>query len=467
MQKNKKPKSSSFYSFLMIGFVIFLIILVFQGTVTGNTIIVLDDNVAADQIAEIAKLASTGDETKMLSEVDVTQGGFLIFTNLNDGNSATIKKDNDNYYVTGNVYDAVKVMQNENYKELVKQQGVVEIIDGEIIVEESAEEVVEEEPIVEEVVEEQEEPAEEVVEEETVEEQEELVEEEIYTGVHCSEIPYNSLSVTGEKFTVHFYNYGIYLCSTGEDIPSIVEEQYSGSNYPSISPNSQYVVYFKNYGITLYDVASKNKIIIEKENSGSNYPTSSNEYVAYFKNYGIYVYDIDSKKVKEIEPPNSGCGWQPSISRDILYYKCNYLDKTYDLSTLKTPEKETNQQAITVESFIDAFIQSSSPEVVIGAQAPTEATLGALHLAGAFDAEVKKDTDVVSNGDYYGSSKYVIALGSSQENQLSALALAGNQPGEVYTIYYDESTGLTILVVAGSNHKETRKGVKELLQNQN
>lgn len=127
------------YFFLL--FVILFSLFAFQGTMTGNAVIVLDDGVTADQIAEIAKLASSGDETKMLSEVDLTQGGLLIFTRLTDGDTAAIKMDNGNYYVTGNVHDAVSVMQAENYKQLVEQYDIVEIVNGEIVKEE---EIVEE-----------------------------------------------------------------------------------------------------------------------------------------------------------------------------------------------------------------------------------------------------------------------------------------------------------------------------------
>ncbi|MEK6921210.1 MAG: hypothetical protein AABX82_04965, partial [Nanoarchaeota archaeon] len=160
-QKKLKRHLSSFFSFLALAFIL-LFVFSLQGTLTGKAVIVLDEGVTADQIAEIAGLASSGDETKMLSEVDLTQGGLLIFTNLNDGDTAAIKESGGNFYITGNVHDAVEVMQTENYKSLVEQYGILEIVNGEIVVEE---EVVEEEVVQEEVVEE------EVVEEEVVQEE--------------------------------------------------------------------------------------------------------------------------------------------------------------------------------------------------------------------------------------------------------------------------------------------------------
>lgn len=122
----------SLLSFLGVAFIL-LFVLSLQGALTGKAVIVLDDGVTADQIAEIAKLASSGDETKMLSEVDLTQGGLLIFTGLNDGDTATIKEKEGNFYVTGNVHDAVKVMQTEDYKSVVEQYGAVKIVNGEIV----------------------------------------------------------------------------------------------------------------------------------------------------------------------------------------------------------------------------------------------------------------------------------------------------------------------------------------------
>ncbi len=120
------------------GFVLFLILLSFGGFsgLTGHAVIVLDDGVTADQISVIAKLASTGDETKMLSEVDVSQGGMLIFSGLDDGSTAKLLKKNGNIYVKGNVKDAVEVLKNENYEALLQENdGVIEIVNGEIIVE--------------------------------------------------------------------------------------------------------------------------------------------------------------------------------------------------------------------------------------------------------------------------------------------------------------------------------------------
>src|SRR3989338_7506260 len=159
-----KRHLSSFFSFFALTFIL-LFVFSLQGTLTGKAVIVLDDGVTAEQIAEIATLASSGDETKMLSEVDLSQGGLLIFTRLDDGDTAAIKESDGNFYITGNVHDAVAVMQSADYKSLVEEHGVVEIVDGQIVVEEVEEEVQEE--VVEEVVEE---VKEEVIEKEGEEE---------------------------------------------------------------------------------------------------------------------------------------------------------------------------------------------------------------------------------------------------------------------------------------------------------
>lgn len=190
-QRKLKRHLSSFFSFLVLAFIL-LFVFSLQGTLTGKAVIVLDEGVTADQIAEIASLASSGDETKMLSEVDLNQGGLLIFTKLNDGDTATIKESGGNFYVTGNVHDAVEVMQTEDYQSLVKEYGAVEIVNGEIVVEEEvvAEEIIEETPVVEAVIEQTpvvEEVVEEPVQKETVEVLEEEIIEEEPTSPYCKQ----------------------------------------------------------------------------------------------------------------------------------------------------------------------------------------------------------------------------------------------------------------------------------------
>ncbi|MBI5001803.1 hypothetical protein HZC31_00290 [Candidatus Woesearchaeota archaeon] len=184
-QRKIKRYLSSFFSFFALAFIL-LFVFSLQGTLTGKAVIVLDEGVTAEQIAEIATLASSGDETKMLSEVDLSQGGLLIFTRLDNGGTAAIKERDGNFYITGNVHDAVAVMQSADYKLLVEEYGVVEIVDGQIVVEEVEEEVQEE--VVEEVVEEKvvEEVREEIIEE-VQEEAEEVQEEEEPTSSYCKE----------------------------------------------------------------------------------------------------------------------------------------------------------------------------------------------------------------------------------------------------------------------------------------
>ncbi len=171
--KNKiNAKTSSFFSFFTLLFVL-LLVFSLQGTLTGRAVFVLDDDVTADQIATIATLAGPGDETKMLSEVSLDTGGYIIFSGLDDGDTAIIKENNGNVYVKGNVEDAISVIKNSDYKQLLEESGTLEIVNGEI--------VVEEEPVVEEVVEE--EVIEEEVEEEAVVEE---VEEEP-TSPYCKQ----------------------------------------------------------------------------------------------------------------------------------------------------------------------------------------------------------------------------------------------------------------------------------------
>ncbi len=177
MKKKINAKISSFFSFFTLLFVL-LLVLSLQGSLTGRAVFVLDDDVTADQIATIATLAGPGDETKMLSEISLDTGGYIIFSGLDDGDSAIIKKSDGNIYVKGNLEDAVAVIKNSDYKELLDTyDGVLEIVNGEIVVEEE-----------EEVVQDVEEKTEEVVEEEIEEEAEEVVEEEVEeesTGPYC------------------------------------------------------------------------------------------------------------------------------------------------------------------------------------------------------------------------------------------------------------------------------------------
>ncbi|PIN79640.1 hypothetical protein COV16_03160, partial [Candidatus Woesearchaeota archaeon CG10_big_fil_rev_8_21_14_0_10_34_8] len=59
-------------------FILILLILLssgYNGNLIGRAVIVLDEGVNADQISVIAELAGSGDETKMMSEVDLSQGG--------------------------------------------------------------------------------------------------------------------------------------------------------------------------------------------------------------------------------------------------------------------------------------------------------------------------------------------------------------------------------------------------------
>src|SRR3989338_2241730 len=127
---------SSFFSFLALGFAL-LFVLSLHGTITGQAVFVLDEDVTADQIATIATLAGPGDETKMLSEISLDSGqGYIVFSGLDDGDTATIKEDEGNIYVSGNVEDAISVIQNNDYAQLLEEYGTLEILNGEIVEEE-------------------------------------------------------------------------------------------------------------------------------------------------------------------------------------------------------------------------------------------------------------------------------------------------------------------------------------------
>ncbi len=156
MKQKIVSNMSSFFSLLALGFALFSV-LSLHGTITGQVIFVLDDDVTADQIATIAALAGPGDETKMISEVSLDSGqGYIVFSGLDDGDTATIKESDGNIYVHGNVDAAVEVLSDSDYSQLLEDnQGVIEIVNGEIV-----EEVEEEEQV---VVEEIEEAKEEVI----------------------------------------------------------------------------------------------------------------------------------------------------------------------------------------------------------------------------------------------------------------------------------------------------------------
>ena len=117
-------------------FILILLILLssgYNGNLIGRAVIVLDEGVNADQISVIAELAGSGDETKMMSEVDLSQGGMLIFSGLNDGETALIKENKGNIYVSGNVNDAVAVLNKDYEKLLEENNGVIEIVNGEVV----------------------------------------------------------------------------------------------------------------------------------------------------------------------------------------------------------------------------------------------------------------------------------------------------------------------------------------------
>lgn len=132
MKKKINTKISSLFSFFTLLFVL-LLLLSFQGSLTGRAVFVLDDDVTADQIATIATLAGPGDETKMLSEVSLDAGGYIIFSELDDGDSAIIKESGGNIYVHGNLEDAAVVIKNSDYNELLEEYGILEIVNGEIV----------------------------------------------------------------------------------------------------------------------------------------------------------------------------------------------------------------------------------------------------------------------------------------------------------------------------------------------
>lgn len=175
-------KFSSFFSFIAVAFIL-LVVLSLQGTLTGKAVFVLDDEVTADQIATIATLAGPGDETKMLSEIDLDAGsGYIIFSALDDGDSATIKEKDGNIYVAGNIDDAVEVLSDTDYPQLLEDNdGIIEIVNGEIVEDVEEEEEVEQEEKVEEI-----EAVEEETEEVIVEEEIEEIEEEP-TGPYCKQ----------------------------------------------------------------------------------------------------------------------------------------------------------------------------------------------------------------------------------------------------------------------------------------
>lgn len=101
---------------------------------TGSAVFVLDERVTADQIAVIASLADAGTETKMLSEVSLEQGGFIVFSNLDDASdTAVIKQEQGNVFVSGNVQDAIKVMLEQDYQSLLEKYEEITIKNGQIV----------------------------------------------------------------------------------------------------------------------------------------------------------------------------------------------------------------------------------------------------------------------------------------------------------------------------------------------
>lgn len=130
---------------------LFFIILfsLWHGTVTGNAVFVLDEGVTAEQIAVIASLAEPGTETKMLSEVSLDLGGYIVFSHLDDAsNTAVIKQKESNIFVSGNVQDAITVMREQDYKSLLEKYGEITVVDGKIVEQQPATDVsVEQQPV--------------------------------------------------------------------------------------------------------------------------------------------------------------------------------------------------------------------------------------------------------------------------------------------------------------------------------
>ncbi|MEK6867669.1 MAG: hypothetical protein AABX98_02485, partial [Nanoarchaeota archaeon] len=316
-----------YFAVLIIGIIVALALFVNTKTsLTGHSIaeasttinvIALEDGADADVIIAAADFASDRyiTETMLTSESTGAEQNTLFVQNLGAA-TTTITKSGTNLILEGNAeegFAALNEMDSTNY-ELFSTYDAVEVVNGQVVgVTLAAEEMI-------------------VGQEEMIVGQEEMIVGEqlvVVQGPLCSEIPYNSLSSTYGSTTAHFYNYGLYLCDGSNAYSLMIEEK--ESNMPVLSDT--HLVYFKNYGIYLYDLATAEKTQLSTDSS--NYPTINGDWVAYFKNYGIYVYNIPAHETFEIEPANSGCGWQPSISGNTLYYKCNYKDRTYDLSTLE------------------------------------------------------------------------------------------------------------------------------------
>ncbi len=187
-----------------LGVIVVLVFFSYGKNLTGRAVFVLDDTVTGDQIAVIAKLADFDDETRMLSEVNLDEGGYVVFKSLSDSGNAMIKESGGYITVTGNVKDAVDVMKKEDVESLLeKYNGIIEIVDGEIVVkeeieEEKVEEIIEEEKV-EEIIEEEkvEEIEEEKVEEIDEEKMEEIIEvvESMTIADFITDIPSNTVVV--------------------------------------------------------------------------------------------------------------------------------------------------------------------------------------------------------------------------------------------------------------------------------
>lgn len=275
--------------------------------------IALEEGADADVIIAASDFASDHyiTETMLTSESTGAEQNTLFVQNLGAA-TTTITQSGTNLVLEGDAQEgfaALNAMESTNY-ELFSTYDAVQVVNGQVVgvTPVSSEQVSLEQPL------------------QPIEEQQPAPTNQ---GPLCSEIPYNSLSVSRGTVTVHFSNYGLYLCDGSTTYSVVVEEK--ESNMPVLSDT--HLVYFKNYGIYLYDLATAEKTQLSTDSS--NYPTINGDWVAYFKNYGIYVYSISAQETFEIEPANSGCGWQPSISGNTLYYKCNYQDRTYDLSTLE------------------------------------------------------------------------------------------------------------------------------------
>jgi hypothetical protein len=129
---------------IFLGIVVCLVIIslevsspAFDAVLTGHVVMVFDNGIDAEYIAYVAnELASPGDSALTIDEADLTQSNMLIFSGLDDGDSAKIQERDGNKYVSGNVKDAIEVLKNENVDALLAGgDGVIEILDGEVVAE--------------------------------------------------------------------------------------------------------------------------------------------------------------------------------------------------------------------------------------------------------------------------------------------------------------------------------------------